>query len=263
MDSRFGALTFTTTPSNLCGCWPPEGDPYDHPPCSLPSSTTLPQAGLSFDVEPPHAECGGAPTPIRLGRRCGSSVRLCNPCGSSVTRGYACHIPPPCQSFATFSCEGMGTPGNTCLQTLPQPLSPPPSTAALHDPVNESALLRVYVSRVNATPKHGDYEVGGTSAKLSGVLRECAAPPSATASAGQGSRHREHHARSVLLAGSPQRGCRAAPQLCPIKRVDKSTIVNLQYIYIYIYERTNQWGNKQLSSRCNGSGRGILLCFYA
>ena len=113
-------------------------------------------------------------------RRCRATLVV-----ARSTRGYACHIPPPCQSFATFSCEGMGTPGNTSLQTLPQPLSPPPSTAALHDPVNESALLRVYVSRVNATPKHGDYEVGGTSAKLSGVLRECAASPSATASAGQ------------------------------------------------------------------------------
>ena len=153
MDRLFGVLTSPAMPVNPRGCWAPEGDPYDHPPSSLPSSTILPQAGLSFDVEQPHAECGGAPTPIRLGRPCGSSVRPGNPCGSSVTRGYARHIPPPCQSFATLSCEGMGTPGNTSLQTMPQPLSPPPSTAALHDPVHESALLRVYVSRVNATPK--------------------------------------------------------------------------------------------------------------
>ena len=154
MISCSGVHCFTATPINPRGCWATEGDPYDHPPSSLPSSTILPQAGLSFDVEQPHAECGGAPTSLGSGSHCGSSVRLGNPCGSSVTRGYACHIPPPCQSFATLSCEGMGTPGNTSLQTMPQPLSPPPSTAALHDPVNESALLRVYVSRVNATPKH-------------------------------------------------------------------------------------------------------------
>ena len=152
MTSRSGVHCFTATPINPRGCWAPEGDPYDHPPSYLQTSTILPRMGRHSYVEQPHAECGGAPTSLRLGRPCGSSVRLSSPCGSSVTRGYACHIPPPCQSVATLSCKGMGTPGNICggssgsLQTLPQPLSLPPSTAAIHDNGHVSAHCYAYPS---------------------------------------------------------------------------------------------------------------------
>ena len=61
-----------------------------------------PSGPLSY-VEQPHAECGGAPTSLRLG----------GPCGSSVPRiageGEACLLPPPCQPLAALSCEGLGT----------------------------------------------------------------------------------------------------------------------------------------------------------
>ena len=226
MRSRSDELCSPAAPVNPRGWWAPEGDPYDHPPSSLSSSTILPQAGLAFSGDINPAECGGAPSTPSPGCPCGSSAR------PNAGEDGACRHSPPCQSPSTLCPGGVGTndnisnvvsggfhpdplsdvpcgrstftlvhdqEGNACrsvpyskppltlsprcmcrpntilydvsggsslppfhefdgsLQTLPQPLSPPmPPTAAIHDHGHVSALLRVSVSRVNSTPKHGD-----------------------------------------------------------------------------------------------------------
>ena len=153
-------------------------------PCGLPSRTIVKESDacrLSPPCQPPPTLCrGGMGTNINIlyvvsgGNHFDTSTR--NPCGRArLGPGLACnacrlgpHGKSQGSSLLWCTCSNhsilyavSGGPSlspfhefDGCMQTLPQPLSPPlPFTAAIHDHGHVSALLRVSVSRVNSTPQ--------------------------------------------------------------------------------------------------------------
>ena len=105
MDSRSGVLSPPDRPANPCGCQAPSDKATSCHTSPVSSVILTAQMGVHSYVEPPHAECGGAPTSIRLG----------GPCGSSVTRiaceGEACLPSSPVLPLTALSREGTGPNG--------------------------------------------------------------------------------------------------------------------------------------------------------
>ena len=127
-------------------------------------SSTLRLGGMGTNGHILHVASGGKPSEASPADPCGQK-RLRpdwehGPCGrgphvelSSSCLGLPCSV----SSVLHTASGGSSLPPfhefDGCLQTLPQPLSPPlPSVAAIHDHGHVPAMLRVSVSRVNSTP---------------------------------------------------------------------------------------------------------------
>jgi hypothetical protein len=138
-------------------------------PCQPPS--VLNCGGMGTQCVTPQDVSGGSPADPTPGIPCGRLVLDSAPDRDASSHDHRSQPP------GALSPGCMCHPGNIMndvsggsslssfheldgsLQTLPQPLSPPPSTAAIHDHGHVSALLRVSVSRVNSTVKQSRMSV--------------------------------------------------------------------------------------------------------